>query len=107
LGGVPGEYWLFADCNRNQRFDFSTDAVLKVVRLERVGINGTNPTSGGSTNIEIIYIPPNPDAVIVQGGAVTTETLFVLNLCHNKATSSDDCIIVRANTSGSVEAEDD
>ncbi len=94
-----GLYELFADCNRNNRFDVS-DVTLSQETMPNIEVQATipNPASGW---LEIVYIPPNPTVAIRR--TVGTYTDFSIELRH----LNDQALIrfVAGNDKGNLETQ--
>ena len=97
--GQDGVYELFADCNRNQRYESGSDIRLSQVTMTNVEVLSSTPRHQNGW-LEVIYIPPNP-LVSIRGSLTTTDFSFELRHRDNSSLIR----YVAGNNSGNVEIQ--
>lgn len=98
-------YFIYADCNRDYEFDSgSDDFIVDTIVFDKVFVNATSPSSGGTDWLEVVYIPPVPE-VAIDGALYTFPATgsFTVGLCHRAEVTA--CITLKGNTSGNIEVQ--
>lgn len=101
--GTNLSYSIFADCDQDNQFNLGgDDFVVETTNLVNLFVSSTNPSSGGASYLDIVYIPPIPD-VAIDGSTPSYPSIstFSINLCHSGDSSL--CSEVRGNSRGNVE----
>lgn len=105
-GAENTSYFIFADCDKNYVFDTSgsDDFIIASTTLNNVFISSTTPSSGGSTFLDIVYIPPNPDLAI-NGSTFIYPAVgdYGIELCH--VGDATICSSVWGNSRGNIEVQ--
>lgn len=99
-------YAIFADCDKNISYNTSgDDFILNTVTLENVFVKLTSPASGGSTYLEVVYIPPIPDVAINASTFTYPSQVgeFIIEVCSLSETTL--CTRIRGNSRGNIEIQ--
>lgn len=83
---IPQSYFIFADCNNNQKYDSGTDGLVETIAVE----SPAKISSATQGAFQITIVPPDPTFFIknTSGGTITGNVEIILFLENSSQTKT-------------------